>query len=756
MLASELRALLKKAKRRPMSCVVALTKDKQGVILLDRRKKPRKLMGELRGQAKAAGLELDATTIRFGRASVDGASDSAQVNITVNKPVPGAMRLALLPQLRAAGMQRCTINVDEAIEAEADDGEDEPDDGDEAGDEDRGGAPGSARGGTVPAPGSGAAPAGLATSGASGAAGPSGAPSSPGAALRGGQPPFAGLGEAPGAEALRVRLTPLVRCVAGAAGSGQPNAKALQAAAQAAYGALKSGDLAATVQGTDALERLLRGGTVGAPSPTSAISPTGTLPAAAGAALPGATVPGTRAPGDGGTSQGGTASAGTLKGELTGLAQRIAPAIATDPSRKAALLDLAGKANARLKSGDAGGAAAGIAALREALHAPAVPDGGPADGTGLPAGGLELSQPWAGGPQPGLQATQDPLLIQAGMGHLPDAGTAGNVQAVSAVFSRPGATPTEPAEGDPLLTLVQRGPSRPPRGIGPGGREPSLPEVMRTARFGNAARELRQLEPNNRQLSYVAPPGWVPSEANVGDIEFELGAARGRATGRPNFDPLAPGPGSSPPGGSQEPTAAQPIIPQSPTLMSLEPKPGFDSQQPASPIIGLSALPPQVSGQDIAAFRARIGVPSRKTVGVGRTNVPGLENEIFEGASPKVRVEGGMPVMESGPIASPRTEAIFRNHAEQDIANQFIAAAERAGLQAEIMEGRELLMRIQNEGGICTVCRQGLRNPNVPPGVLKQLSERYPKLSIHVVVDNPGPELAGPADFVIRNGTYVE
>lgn len=466
-------------------------------------------------------------------------------------------------------------------------------------------------------------------------------------------------------------------------------------------------------------------------------------------------MPGTKAPGVDGTSQDGTASAGALKSELTGLAQRIAPAIATDPSRKAALLDLAGKANARLKSGDAAGAAAGIAALREALHAPVVPDGGPADGTGSSAGGLDPSQPWVGGPQPGLQATQDPLLVRASMGHPPDAGTAGNMQAVPVVFSRPGATPMDPAEGDPLLTLVQRGPSRPPRGTGPGGGKPSLPEVMRTARFGNAARELRELEPNNRQLSYVAPPGWVPSEANVGNIEFELGAARGRATGRPNSDPLAPGPGSSPLVESQVPLAVQPFVPRLSPLMGLEPRPSLGGQQSAPPVIAPTAPPPQVSIQDIAAFRASINVPATNTVEVARTNVPGLEGKTFEGGSPAPRREGGLPPTPEGPITSPSSSPLFRNHAEQDIANQFVEAVEQAGLQPGNMQGRELLMRIQNDAGVCTVCRQGLRNPNVPPGVLKQLSERYPTLRIHIVVDNPGPKLAGKADFTILNGTYI-
>lgn len=107
---------------------------------------------------------------------------------------------------------------------------------------------------------------------------------------------------------------------------------------------------------------------------------------------------------------------------------------------------------------------------------------------------------------------------------------------------------------------------------------------MRTARFGNAARELRQLEPNNRQLSYVAPPGWVPSEANVGDIEFELGAARGRATGRPNSDlrPLLPE-GNPPAGGVASPprqaVPASPAIagPGANAVLGGQPRPAQDS-----------------------------------------------------------------------------------------------------------------------------------------------------------------------------------
>lgn len=130
MSAAELKPLLKLSRHRPVNCVIAMTKNKQGVILMHRRTKPRKLMAELRRQATAAGMELNTTSIRFGRATVDGASDSAMVRFTVNKPAPGTIRVALLEQLRPAGFQRCEIAVDEALETETEDGEDADDEAD--------------------------------------------------------------------------------------------------------------------------------------------------------------------------------------------------------------------------------------------------------------------------------------------------------------------------------------------------------------------------------------------------------------------------------------------------------------------------------------------------------------------------------------------------------------------------------------------------------------------------------------------------
>ena len=120
---AELKPLLHLARRKPLGCAVAMDKGKQGHVLLHRRTKPKKLLAELKRQAKASGIELDPTSLRFGRASVDGASDSGMMTFTVNKPAPGPMRRALLEQVRPAGLQRCEIVVDEGLENEPD-GED--------------------------------------------------------------------------------------------------------------------------------------------------------------------------------------------------------------------------------------------------------------------------------------------------------------------------------------------------------------------------------------------------------------------------------------------------------------------------------------------------------------------------------------------------------------------------------------------------------------------------------------------------------
>ena len=133
---AELKPLLRLCRRRPLSCAICMTKDGAAVVLMNRRIKPRKVMAQMRRDAKDMALPLNLPTLRFGRASVEGGSDSQKVTFTVNKLAPGAMDRALLLILRPAGYQRCEVIVDEGLETETDEGEEgEGDDDDEYGED---------------------------------------------------------------------------------------------------------------------------------------------------------------------------------------------------------------------------------------------------------------------------------------------------------------------------------------------------------------------------------------------------------------------------------------------------------------------------------------------------------------------------------------------------------------------------------------------------------------------------------------------
>lgn len=114
---SEMKPILAIAKRGdPVSAVIGLTKDKDGLILLDKKVKPKALLAMLRKQAEQAGLEVDRATLRFGTASID--DDGKQVLFTVNKEVPGAFELKMVVPLRKAGYAKVAFTVDGALENE--------------------------------------------------------------------------------------------------------------------------------------------------------------------------------------------------------------------------------------------------------------------------------------------------------------------------------------------------------------------------------------------------------------------------------------------------------------------------------------------------------------------------------------------------------------------------------------------------------------------------------------------------------------
>jgi hypothetical protein len=206
-------------------------------------------------------------------------------------------------------------------------------------------------------------------------------------------------------------------------------------------------------------------------------------------------------------------------------------------------------------------------------------------------------------------------------------------------------------------------------------------------------------------------------------------------------------PGSGPGNSPSRSQANPPKISEASAARSASESPG---------LIPTQKLPdPKVSRPHIEEFRGRIGVPDRHTVGVARTNVPGLEDMKFEGASPKVRYEAGLPRANPGPIVTPAAFTRYGRHAEEDIANQFVRAVEERGLKPSDLDGHKLVIHISNPNGVCPTCRLGL-DSDAPAGVLKQLSERYPGLSIRITAETqPGVVPSGLTNFTIQNGRYI-
>ena len=173
---------------------------------------------------------------------------------------------------------------------------------------------------------------------------------------------------------------------------------------------------------------------------------------------------------------------------------------------------------------------------------------------------------------------------------------------------------------------------------------------------------------------------------------------------------------------------------------------------------GTDAL--QIGKTDLDALRQKLGVPETDTIAVGKTDVKGMEGVTFEGQSPKVRSEAGLPDLDEiwaeRNIKSPGNNPLFTRHAEEALANDFDRAVIKAGINPQDVSG-VLKIHQSNPTGVCRKCIQGLANDNVSPGVLKQLSLKYPNLRIEVTSEIlPDVKVTGKSNFVIQNGQYVE
>jgi len=166
-----------------------------------------------------------------------------------------------------------------------------------------------------------------------------------------------------------------------------------------------------------------------------------------------------------------------------------------------------------------------------------------------------------------------------------------------------------------------------------------------------------------------------------------------------------------------------------------------------------------VGKADLDVLRQKWNVPKTDTVAVGKTDVEGLENLVFEGGSPKVRKEAGLPdldsVMPDRPIKSPGKIASATRHAEEGVLNDFISKVEALGKNPAEITGT-LKIHQSNPKGVCPTCIQGLNNPNVPSGIFKQFSEMFPNLTIEVTSETiQGIKPNGRLNLVIKNGEYI-
>ena len=118
--ADELKSLLIRSKREPVSAAIALTNEGEGLILLDRKARPGKLAGTLRTAAAKAKLSVNVSTVRFGRAEVDIDQDAGLVCFYLSKEAPASMRAKLVEVVKRSGMQRVSLAVEEGLD---DDGE---------------------------------------------------------------------------------------------------------------------------------------------------------------------------------------------------------------------------------------------------------------------------------------------------------------------------------------------------------------------------------------------------------------------------------------------------------------------------------------------------------------------------------------------------------------------------------------------------------------------------------------------------------
>jgi hypothetical protein len=121
MTAGAMKPILAVSKREPVQAAVGLTSTGDGVILLDKKKKPKQLLAILKADAKKNHIVLQAATLRFGKAEVDTDYDPGMVRFFLNKEAPGNLRAKLVLVVKKIPYQKVELNVDTSFEDEPED-----------------------------------------------------------------------------------------------------------------------------------------------------------------------------------------------------------------------------------------------------------------------------------------------------------------------------------------------------------------------------------------------------------------------------------------------------------------------------------------------------------------------------------------------------------------------------------------------------------------------------------------------------------
>ncbi|WP_260450256.1 hypothetical protein [Listeria booriae] len=181
---------------------------------------------------------------------------------------------------------------------------------------------------------------------------------------------------------------------------------------------------------------------------------------------------------------------------------------------------------------------------------------------------------------------------------------------------------------------------------------------------------------------------------------------------------------------------------------------------------GKHATDIKVGPEDLSTLRDRWKVPETDTIAAGKTDVKGLEDMVFEGGSPKVRKEAGLPdldeLMPDRAIRAPYDSANsrlaqFTKHAEEGVLNEFDIAVQKLGVKPEEVEG-VLKIHQSNPNGVCNKCTKGLINsfPESESGIFYQFSTKYPNVTVMVTSEiDETIKARDILEFTLRDGKIL-